>query len=106
MDQRNYRQDQIQVARKATNRGQGYNGQRSHKPAAPKGHDALLKAAQDNRTPVIIVTMSDGAAIEGVVVARDKFTITLEIRVPQSPDVSEFTYKQTFYKHAIESFRV
>lgn len=59
----------------------------------PKGHDAILAAAQEAKKPVLITTMA-GETFHGVIVARDKFTITLHTG----------EHGITFYKHAVESF--
>lgn len=62
----------------------------------PKGHDAILKNAQDSKQPIHMVMVS-GEAADGTVFNRDKFTITLE---------SFDGVKTTYYKHAIESFSI
>lgn len=67
------------------------------KPFVAKGHDAILKRAQDDRGHISIALMSDGSQIDGRLVARDKFTITVDVLG---------TGRVTVYKHAIESFTV
>jgi len=104
-----YRNDQISVARRtnggATNTGQTYSKPAprlgSKKPFVARGHDAILKEAQDAGSMLRIITMSDGASHYGKMVARDKFTITIEITTDMGngPVVT-----RTFYKHSIESF--
>lgn len=71
------------------------------RPFVAKGHDAILKDAQDARGLLRIITMSDGANHTGKMVARDKFTITIEIPIDADTGTS---VRRTFYKHAIESF--
>ena len=61
-----------------------------------KGHDAILKGAQDTGSQVRIVCIS-GVDIQGKMVNRDKYTITIEF---------VDGIRQTFYKHAIEFFQV
>lgn len=60
-----------------------------------KGHDAILKELQDARARISIVTMSDATPVTGVLVGRDKYTITIG---------TEDGRRITIYKHAIESF--
>jgi sRNA-binding regulator protein Hfq len=61
-----------------------------------KGHDAILKNAQDAGSDIAIEFMS-GNQILGKLVNRDKYTIT--VLVPSGD-------KMTVYKHAIEFFTV
>ena len=61
-----------------------------------KGHDAILKNAQDAGSNIEIVTMS-GEVIIGKLLNRDKFTVTL---------MGDDGRKLTVYKHGIESFAV
>lgn len=74
------------------------------KPFVAKGHDAILKAAQDSRNLIRIVTSGDGATHVGRLVARDKFTITIEVEFDTT--VAPFSVRRTFYKHAIEYFEM
>lgn len=62
-----------------------------------KGHDAILKNAQD-AGDMIKITAISGEIVIGKLVNRDKFTITV---------IEDATGdKATFYKHAIESFKI
>lgn len=65
------------------------------KPFVAKGHDAILKGVQDSKGNVIITTIGDGTEHFGMLIARDKYTITIKL---------ESGSTKTFYKHAIESF--
>lgn len=65
----------------------------ARKPATPKGHDAVLSGIQ-NSTETITLLFLDGETISGRLMARDKFTLTVE-------DGGNTT---TFYKHAIKGF--
>lgn len=69
---------------------------RPNKPAVAKGHDAILKAAQDSGAMVIVILSSDGTVINGKLTGRDKFTITVETNLGA----------EVIYKHAIERFRI
>jgi len=62
-----------------------------------KGHDAQLQDAQINKHPTTISLMS-GDKVNGIVVKRDKFTITLRYTGGTDAGLDEI-----FYKHAIES---
>lgn len=68
------------------------------KPATAKGHDAVLKAIQDDGREITIV-MQSGEKINGTVVARDKFTISVS-----QHDSLGGRLISVVYKHAIESF--
>lgn len=68
---------------------------KAKRPFVAKGHDAILKEVQDSEGRLLVTMMSDGSAVEGVLVARDKFTITL---------LTDEGRRRTLYKHAIESF--
>lgn len=104
-----YRKEQIEVIRR-NNGGAGGDYRRptktavtkpvnsQKKPFVAKGHDAILKGAQDAGGNLRIVTMNDGQEHVGKMIARDKFTITIEISEITGP------VRRTFYKHAIESF--
>lgn len=61
-----------------------------------KGHDAQLQEAQYGKLETVLTVMS-GTAFTGLVVRRDKFTITLRHTVGASIGQDEI-----FYKHAIE----
>jgi hypothetical protein len=96
-----YRKDQEASAKRwesktITRKPVSTNGK---KPFVAKGHDSILKEAQDAKGDLRIITMSDGAEHVGRMVARDKFTITIEIE-----KLDGSTVRRTFYKHAIESF--
>ena len=73
------------------------------KPFIAKGHDSILKEAQDAKGLLRVITMSDGQDHVGKMVARDKFTITLEIEIDPGVEGTA-KVRRTFYKHAIESF--
>ena len=96
--------NQDQIRREQTNEGQrrstlstsGSRGASSQKkPFVAKGHDAILKGIQDTQGRIIIVTVGDGTEHIGSMVARDKYTITIQ---------TDTGSRKTFYKHAIESF--
>lgn len=104
-----YRKEQIEIIRKTNSgvqrqqspRPERVDGSRispAKKPFVAKGHDAILKHAQDVGGNLRIVTLSDGVVHIGKMVARDKFTITIEV------DQLGSLVRRTFYKHAIESF--
>ena len=61
-----------------------------------KGHDAILKSIQDANGWVAIQTLHGDGPTRGRLVARDKYTITIETAALE---------RVTIYKHAIESFR-
>lgn len=61
-----------------------------------KGHDAILKNAQDASERIEIIAMS-GDVIVGKILNRDKFTITI---------LEDSGKKRTVYKHGIESFSI
>lgn len=62
-----------------------------------KGHDAILKVGQDAGSSIQLTFMGSSEIIIGTLVNRDKFTITIEF---------ESGNRETFYKHAIKSFKV
>lgn len=64
------------------------------KPFIAKGHDRQLGDAQDRRDEVIVLTVG-GESHTGVIVKRDKFTISL--------DCGQGDKIKLLYKHAIES---
>lgn len=69
-------------------------GHAPRSPAKAKGHDVVLAAIQDKGRDINIQLLS-GEKIVGKVVARDKFTISIE-------QAGGTTY--VVYKHAIETF--
>lgn len=70
-----------------------------HRPqaqtATPKGHDAVLKKAQDEKL-IVNITLLSGDKLSGLITGRDKYTIM----------VREDSEETVIYKHAIELFRV
>lgn len=87
----------ISHLRTASEYGPGHTGPRprpdfASKPKfVPKGHDAQLQEAQIGKFPTVL-TMTSGERFEGIILKRDKFTITL--RHEKGDEI--------FYKHAIE----
>ncbi|MGN8188641.1 hypothetical protein ACTJLD_21895 [Burkholderia sp. 22088] len=78
-----------------------YGEQRPRATARPpKGHDAILKAMQEERQLATIITTGD-VTFEGLVTGRDKYTITLLTKHPKD---STRLIRRVFYKHAIEQF--
>lgn len=63
------------------------------RPFVPKGHDAQLHEAQNNRLQVTL-TLLNGESYDGTIAKRDKFTITLAHQ--------EDGAREIFYKHAIQ----
>jgi sRNA-binding regulator protein Hfq len=61
-----------------------------------KGHDAILKGAQDAGEHIEIIAMS-GDVISGKILNRDKFTVTI---------LEDSGKRRTIYKHGIESFSI
>lgn len=59
-----------------------------------KGHDSVLKAIQNRGTKLHVQLMS-GETRVGLIVGRDKFTVTL---------LCEDKTRRVIYKHAIEEF--
>lgn len=77
---------------RASDKGQGA----PRKPFVAKGHDAVLQRIQQRENSTISITpISTGEPVLGKLVARDKYTITIQL---------ECGTRRTFYKHAIESF--
>lgn len=97
MNHEQVRQDQMNDAARRT--GGNNRDVRRLSPAkkqfVAKGHDAILKSVQDNRGAIIITTIGDGTEHGGILIARDKYTITIK---------TDSGGSKTFYKHAIESF--
>lgn len=75
-------------------------GEQPHRKFVAKGHDSQLQDAQSNKLPVAITLMS-GATVHGIIVRRDKYTITLRYSSGTCEGMDEI-----FYKHAIESVLV
>lgn len=75
----------------------GNNKQDQRKPEfKAKGHDVVLQRAQDGKKNITVIT-NRGTAYAGVLVARDRYTVSVQ----QSPgNVS------VIFKSAIESFTV
>lgn len=71
-------------------------GSAPRKPPMSKGHDAILKRAQDEKR-TISITLLSGDRIGGIVVDRDKYAIV----VKTMNDV-----EMVVYKHSIEFFVV
>lgn len=74
------------------------NPQKAH--FEPKGHDAALSHVQNHALPISIQTLHGDTSITGIVVRRDRFTVTLERESKSNPG---FVYHEIIYKHAIES---
>jgi sRNA-binding regulator protein Hfq len=66
-----------------------------------KGHDAILKQLQDDKSQVRVMTIA-GETVTGTIAGRDKFTITIN---EESTVIGAMPEPVTLYKHAIESFR-
>lgn len=60
-----------------------------------KGHDAVLKAAQDSGA-ICLVQPMNGDAYSGKVLNRDRYTVTLLVE----------GRKRVVYKHAVEYFEL
>jgi sRNA-binding regulator protein Hfq len=71
-------------------------------PFVAKGHDAQLMDAQNNVTPTTISLIS-GGSYEGIIVKRDKYTITLRHAEGLGLEAGQ---DEIFYKHAIEGVRI
>ncbi len=68
---------------------------RQKAPFVAKGHDAILKEIQDVKGAIVVQLISSPESIRGKLVARDKYTITVQLYSG---------IRRTLYKHAIESF--
>ena len=68
-------------------------------PFVAKGHDAILKRIQDNPNSGLSILAASGEVYKGRLVARDKYTITIE-RIDDSGNL----IRHTVYKQSIESF--
>lgn len=92
------RQDQNSEHRRKTisvKSGYGVKKPGKQKTFVPKGHDAILKRYQDNKTRVVLASVNSDCTYVGTIVARDRYTVT--IKNDQGRPV-------VVYKHAIESF--
>ena len=65
------------------------------KPFVAKGHDAILQSLQFSGERILVTLVGDGSEVEGKLIARDKFTITV---------LTDDGRRRTLYKHAIEGF--
>jgi len=96
--QEDIRAQQVSEARRRTLTANGghrrivKNGPPRQRQTISKGHDAILKLAQEKRSEVKL-TLASGKTVAGKVTARDKYTITLD-------------RTQVIYKHAIDLFVV
>jgi len=79
---------------------QGGTAAAAPKKFVAKGHDAQLQDAQYNNLPVEVVTLLE-SVIKGVIVRRDKYTVTL--RLSAGTDAGK---DLMIYKHAIESILI
>lgn len=64
-----------------------------------KGHDAALAHCQNYAQPVSIQTLNSSAKVTGIIVRRDRFTVTLE----REGASNGLVYHEIIFKHAIES---
>lgn len=62
-----------------------------------KGHDSQLQEAQNNKFPVTLTLMSQ-LIVSGIILKRDKYTITVRYTAGLNSGMDEI-----YYKHAIES---
>lgn len=106
------RRDQLAYGRSTLRMPEGFERGGLPRPAhavsrlaskpGPKGHEAILKAMQDNAQKVTIIT-ADGAKFEGTVTGRDKYTITLKTPHPDGVLAGDGrTILRVFFKSAIE----
>ena len=72
-------------------------GEQPHRKFVAKGHDSQLQDAQSNKHSVAMTLMS-GMTVRGIIVRRDKYTITLRYSSGTCEGMDEI-----YYKHAIES---
>jgi sRNA-binding regulator protein Hfq len=93
----NYGEGRSGPMRLEGNRGPRPTSGAPRKPIA-KGHDAVLKSIQDDGREITI-TMQSGEKINGTVVARDKFTISVRVA-----NALGGYLVWVVYKHAMESF--
>lgn len=95
MSYEDIRQQQVNEVRRTLSVKPGHKRPtqgRPNRPAVSKGHDAILKLAQD-KGERISITLASGVNEEGKVTGRDKYTITLD-------------KTRVIYKHAIDRFVV
>lgn len=78
----------------STQRRYPQQGQPPRKEAVAKGHDAVLRALQNDGRKITVFTIT-GKTFTGKVVGRDKFTITV---------LDADGIRAVIYKHAIELF--
>ena len=87
-------------APKASPFERGQSRPQEHRKFVAKGHDAQLMDAQMNALQTTVKLMSGESAI-GIIVKRDKFTITIRYCAGIQTGMEEI-----FYKHAIESVMI
>ena len=73
------------------------------KPMVAKGHDAILKGMQDRSATIRIESIS-GVLYQGVLVNRDRYTITIRTVTGATTAGDIVTNDITIYKQGIESF--
>lgn len=74
--------------------------------AKPKGHDGYLADLQETGAIVTFSMMSDGSTVTGKIIARDKFTISIQEQIHKD-GVPEFDkVPRVIYKHGIEQFKM
>ena len=95
MNHEQIRQDQNADAQRRTLSTRPDFDRKPRKFFVAKGHDAILKGLQDIGGIITITASGDGKEWTGKLIARDKYTITIQLDGGRS---------KTFYKHAIESF--
>lgn len=89
-------------------RGDNKGSPRPFKKHTPKGHDAILARLQETRAVVTFFVITPNSdSIEGRIVGRDKFTITVQPAHPNGDGVYMDGGERpiTVYKHAVESFQ-
>lgn len=64
-----------------------------------RGHDALLKMLQETKRTVSLWVTGAGSAVNGLIVGRDRFTVTLEVEIDGK------IQHLLFFKSAIESIQ-
>lgn len=85
------------LAARGGKQGQPRNGGAGVQRARPEGHDAALSHVQNHAQPVTI-TRLNGSQITGIIVRRDRFTVTMERSVGNNTVVHSI-----IYKHAIDT---
>jgi sRNA-binding regulator protein Hfq len=88
-------------SRASSNSGAKNRPMHPKKPHTPKGHDAILARLQQDKTEVEIGLVS-GVVVQGVIVGRDKFTIT--VGLADATEGFEGVREATIYKSGIEYF--